>query len=151
MGLRRYTERGDQNAAASDITILGLTSAATIRPHLYHITFGSDAAPADQAFNMELGRYTAAGTATAFTPIAHDPGNPAALAAAGSNHTAEPTYTASAILFEFPVNQQATFVWQTDPEYGFVMPATAANGAGLYFADISGGTANCRCTFFHAE
>jgi hypothetical protein len=151
MGLRRYTEIGDQNAAASDITILGLTSAATIRPHLYHITFGSDAAPADQAFNMTLQRYTAAGTATSFTPVAHDPNNPAALAAAGSNHTVEPTYTASAIVMNFAINQQATFVWQTDPEWGILAPATAANGLGLYFNDISGGTANCRSTFFHQE
>ena len=73
MGLKRYTEIGDQNAAASDITILGLTSAATIRPHLFHITFGSDATPADQAFNMVLQRYTAAGTATSVTPVPQDP------------------------------------------------------------------------------
>ena len=151
MGLKRYTEIGDQNAAASDITILGLTSAATIRPHLFHITFGSDATPADQAFNMVLQRYTAAGTATSVTPVPQDPANPAALSAAGSNHTAEPTYTSALILHCFPINQQGTYVWQTDPDYGFVAPATAANGYGLYFADISGGTANSRCTFFHAE
>ncbi len=150
MGLKRYTEIGDQNATAT-MTILGLTSAATIRPHLYHITFGSDATPADQAFNMTLQRYTAAGTATSVTPVPQDPANPASLAAAGSNHSAEPTYTSALILHNFAINQQGTMVWQTDPEYGFVAPATAANGYGLYFQAISGGTANSRCTFMHAE
>ena|SRR3990167_471279 len=150
MGLRRYTVIADQNAA-NDITIIGLTSAATIRPHLYYISFGSDATPADQAFNMTVQRYTAAGTATAVTPHAHDPANPASLAAGASNHTAEPTYTAGAILLDFAINQQATFQYQTIPEEGFVLPATAANGAGLQFESLSGGTANSRATFYHAE
>jgi hypothetical protein len=150
MGLKRYSENGDQNATGT-MSILGLTSAATIRPHLFHITFGSDATPADQAFDMVVQRYTAAGTATSVTPTPQDPANPAALSAAGSNHTAEPTYTSGLIMLAFPINQQGTFVWQTDPEYGFVAPATAANGLGLYFRTISGGTANCRATFMHAE
>ena len=78
---RRYSIVGDQNAAAT-ISILGLTSAATIRPTRYTVIMGSAAAPADQANNMQLKRYTAAGTATSFTPHGLNPSDPAALASA---------------------------------------------------------------------
>lgn len=152
MGLRRYTSIGNQNAAAGGAsTIIGVTSATTIRPHLYTVILGSGATPADQAFNVALQRYTAAGTSTAFTPIAHDPASPAALAAAGYNHTVEPTYTASAYLMWASFNQQATFTWAVDPEFGLVMPATAANGIGAVFLVVSGGSALTEATFYHAE
>lgn len=147
---RRYTSTGDQNAAAAT-TVIGLTSATTIRPKLYEIVFGSAAVPADQSFNMKILRYTAAGTSTAFTPIAHDPADPAALATSGYNHTVEPTYTASSDLLSFSINQQATFRWVVPPEEGFVAPATAANGLGLRFVVVSGGTANSEGTFLHEE
>lgn len=147
---RRYTSTGDQNAAAST-SILGLTSATTIRPVLYFMTVGSAATPADQAFNFKLSRFTAAGTATAFTPLAHDPGDPAALAAAAYNHTVEPTYTAGGDLMSFSMNQQNTFKWETLPQYGLKAPATAANGIGLQFVVVSGGTALCQASFFHGE
>lgn len=150
MGARRYSSSGNQNAAAS-VSILGLTSATTIRPHLYEIVFGSAATPADQSFNMQVNRFTAAGTATSFTPIALDPANPAALAAAGYNHTVEPTYTSASVLLSFSVNQQATFRWVVPPDEGLVAPATAANGLGLLFVVVSGGTALCEATFLHQE
>ena len=148
--LFRSTSTGDQNAAAT-VSVLGVTSATTIRPSVYFVTFGSGASPADQAYNMKLRRYTAAGTATAFTPIAHDPGDPASLASAGYNHTVEPTYTASADLLSFSINQQNTYKWETLPQYGLKAPATAANGIGLQFVVVSGGTALCEATFYHAE
>lgn len=147
---RRYVTDGNQNAAAST-TILGLTSATTIRPKLYELVFGSAATPADQAFNMQVNRYTAAGTSTGVTPQAADPADPAALAAAGENHTVEPTYTAGAVMLSFSINQQATFRWVVPPEEGIVAPATAANGLGLLFVVVSGGTALAEATFYHEE
>ena len=147
---RVYSITGDQNAAAT-VSILGLTSATTIRPQLFEIIFGSAATPADQSFNMRIRRYTAAGTATAFTPIARDPADPAALASAGYNHTVEPTYTSGANLLSFSVNQQATFRWVVPPDEGLVCPATAANGVGLEFVVVSGGTALCEATFRYQE
>ena len=147
---RRYTEVGEQNAAAA-ITILGVVSATTIRPSLYFWSVGSAAAPLDQAFNFMIKRFTAAGTSTAVTPQAHDPGDPAALATAGSDHTVEPTYTAGANMMSESLNQQNTFKWETLPQYGIKMPATAANGLGLRFVVVSGGTALCEATFFHGE
>lgn len=147
---RRYASVGDQAATASD-SILGLTSATTIRPILYDVVFGCGATPADNAYRMQIGRYTAAGTSTAVTPQALDPSDPAAIATAGSNHTAEPTYTSGAVVLDFGINQQATFRWVAPVEEGIMLPATAANGVGLYFSAVSGGTAECSATFHHAE
>ena len=146
---RRYTISGDQNAAAT-ITILGMTSATTIRPSLYFLTVGSAATPADQASSFKCLRFTAAGTATAFTPIAHDPADPAALAAGGYNHTVEPTYTASSDLLHFSLNQQNTYKWETLPQFGLKAPATAANGIGLRFI-VATGTALHEASMFHGE
>lgn len=150
---RRYAISGNQNATttASDATILGLTSAATIRPSVYFLTVGSAATPADQAFNFQVQRFTAAGTSTAVTPQALDPADPAALAAGGTNHTAAPTYTASSALLSFSLNQQNTYKYETLPEYGMKAPATAANGLGLLFTVVSGGTALTEATFHHGE
>jgi hypothetical protein len=147
---RRYSSDGSQNAAAST-TILGLTSAATIRPHVYELVFGSSATPADQAFNMQVNRYTAAGTATSVTPQALNTSDPASLASAGEDHTVEPTYTAGAVMLSFSINQQSTFRWAVPPEEGIVLPATAANGVGLRFVLVSGGTALSEATIYHEE
>lgn len=146
---RRYTISGDQNAAAT-ITILGVTSAATIRPSVYFMTVGSAATPADQASSFKFLRFTAAGTSTAFTPIAHDPADPAALGAGGYNHTVEPTYTASSDLLHFSLNQQNTYKWETLPQYGLKAPATAANGIGLRFI-VATGTALHEASIFYGE
>lgn len=147
---RRYSSVGNQNAA-DNTTIIGLTSATTIRPKIYEIFIGSAATPADQAFNIKAQRFTAAGTSTAFTPIAIDPADPAALAAAGFNHTVEPTYTANAYLYSFSFNQQASIRWVVPPEEGLVCPATAANGIGLVWEEVSGGTALTEATIHHEE
>jgi len=127
---RRYSIDGQGlNTAAK--SILGLVSAATVRPRLYDLTVGSPAAVADNYGEYALQRFTAAGTATAVTPTPLDPADPAALSSAGENHTAEPTYTAGAILLRFALNQRATFRWVASPGAELVLPATAANGIGL--------------------
>lgn len=138
---RRYSIDGqDTNTAAT--TILGLTSAATVRPKIYDLTLGSDATPADAAAEYVLQRYTAAGTSTAVTPQALDNGDPAALASAGEAHSAEPTYTANAIMLQFAVNQRATYRWVAVPGGEIVLPATAANGVGLQVISLSGSAYN---------
>lgn len=146
---RRYSVAGSQNAAATT-TIIGLTSAATIRPVIYDFVMGSAAAPADQANNVQLKRYTAAGTATSVTPQALDPADPSALAGAGENHTVEPTYTAGAIMLSVSFNQQATVRWVVPPDDGIILPATAANGIGAQFV-IATGTALHEATFQYVE
>jgi hypothetical protein len=128
---RNYSIDGSQAVASPTDTALGLTSATTIRPQIYDVIFGSSATPADNALNWLLQRYTAAGTSTAVTPEPLDPDDPAALAAGGENHTAEPTYTANAILLNISANQRSTQRWVSAPGGELKMPATAANGAGL--------------------
>ena len=128
---RRYSIDGAQAVAAPTDSVLGLTSTTAIRPAIYDIIFGSNATPADNALQWLVQRYTAAGTATAVTPQPLDSGDPAATAAAGENHTAEPTYTADAILLNISANQRSTQRWMASPGGELVMPATAANGCGI--------------------
>lgn len=146
---RRYSIIGDQ-AAATDDTIIGVESAATIRPDLYEWTLGCGATPADLASILHLERFTAAGTSSAVVPVALDPDDPASLAVGGSNHTGEPTYTAAAILYKLSLNQRATFRFAANPGFGFKSPATAASGMGLQFQS-SGGTAVHEATFLFQE
>lgn len=147
---RRYSIDGqDANTAAT--TILGLTSAATVRPKIYDLSLGSDATPADMAAEYVLQRYTAAGTSTAVTPQALDSGDPASLASAGEAHTVEPTYTANAILLQFALNQRATYRWVAAPGGEIVLPATAANGVGLQVISVSGTPVNVNACIHFEE
>lgn len=128
---RRYSIDGRQACASPADTVLGLTSATTIRPAIYDFILGSDATPADNALNWLVQRYTAAGTATAVTPTALDPGDPASTSTSGEDHTAEPTYTANAILMQLSANQRSTQRWVASPGGEMRCPATAANGIGF--------------------
>lgn len=139
---RRYAVTGTDTNTAST-TQAGITSAATVRPVLYYIEISSPATPAEQAAEYFIQRYTAAGTSTAFTPVALDPGDPASLASAGINHSVEPTYTASAVMLRWAMNQRVTFQWAAPVEFGLKMPATAANGLGLLSNAVTSAFANC--------
>ena len=147
---RRYSINGQATNTAAK-TILGLTSAATVRPRIYDFILGSDATPADMAAEYALQRYTAAGTATAVTPQLLDPGDPASLCSAGQAHTVEPTYTANALLLQVAVNQRATFRWVAAPGGEIVLPATAANGVGLQVISVSGTPVNVNSTIHFEE
>ncbi|UOF78683.1 hypothetical protein [Caudoviricetes sp.] len=132
---RRYSIDGqDTNTAAT--TILELRSTTAIRPAIYDLISGSDATPADAAVEVNLQRTTTAGTSTAVTPQALDSGDPSATATAGEAHSAEPTYTASAVLLNFMQNQRATFRWVSAPEGEIKLPA-AANGVGCLSVTVS--------------
>lgn len=132
---RRYSIDGqDTNTAAT--TILELRSTTAIRPAIYDLVSGSDATPADAAVEVNLQRTTTAGTSTSVTPQALDSGDPAATATAGEAHSAEPTYTANAVLLNFMQNQRATFRWVSAPEGEIKLPA-AANGVGALSVTVS--------------
>ena len=147
---RRYSIAAqDTNTAAT--TQVGMTSAATIRPKIYDLICGSDATPADNAAEYNLQRHTAAGTSTAFTPVALDPADPTSLAAAGQNHSVEPTYTAAALLLEWAQNQRATFRWVAAPNSELVLPATAANGASVITVTVAGSAVNTNFQIYFEE
>lgn len=147
---RRYSAIG-ADSAADETSLLAITSAATIRPLIYDVIIGCAGTPADQACMFWLQRYTAAGTATAVTPQPTDPASPSALASAGQAHTVEPTYTAGQVQLQIPINQQATFRWVQLPERGIMLPSTAANGAGLVWKELSGGTPTYEAQIFYEE
>lgn len=146
---RKYALVGT-GTVGTNKSIIGVTSAATIRPAVSYMTTGCSATPADLAGRYVVARFTAAGTSTAVTPLALDTGDPASLAAGGSNHSVEPTYTAGGILLQFGLNQRATFQWYAVPGAELMAPATASNGIGLYTI-AHGGTPICEGTFHWAE
>jgi hypothetical protein len=128
---RAYSINGSAAVASPTKTTLTLVSSTTIRPEIFDLILGSTATPADNALQWLLQRFTAAGTVTAVTPTALDPGNPAATATAGKNASAEPTYTAGAILLEIAMNQRSTQRWVAAPGGELILPATGANGVGV--------------------
>src|SRR5690349_16860478 len=126
---RRYAVSGqDTNTAGT--SMMTLISATTVRPMIYDVLVGSVATPADNAAEYYYQRVTTAGPVTAATPQALDPGDPSALATAGVNASAEPTYTANAVLLRVVKNQRATFRWVARERGELILPATAANGVG---------------------
>ena len=148
---RVYDFGGAQDASSSYITVIGLASATTIRPEILRIECGVAGTPADNVLSWLLQRFTAAGTSTAVTPIARDPADPASLATAGQNHTAEPTYTANATPFALsPLHQKNKYVQEFAPGYGIKLPATAANGIGLQVKHSSF-AAECNASFGYEE
>lgn len=133
MRRRAYATDGTRAVASPTKTAIGLTTGGTTyRPWIYDGEFGSSASPADNALQWFAQRSTAAGTSTANTPSALDPGDPAATSTSGVNHTVEPTYTAGAILFHMAINQRANRKMQLDPDAPLVIPATSNNGIGFY-------------------
>lgn len=147
---RKYAVTGARAVSSSLKTALGLTSAATIRPRIYDVIFGTSGTPADNALNWILQRFTAAGTSSAATPVALDPADPSALASGGQNHTVEPTYTSGAVLLDIDANQRSTQRWVASPGSELVLPATAANGAGLQTMHASY-TGNVDVTLLYEE
>lgn len=113
---------------AKTIAVVGSTTAAPVRPAIYDVIVGASGTPADNVLRFGIQRFTAAGTTTAKTPNALDPGDTAALAVCGVDASAEPTLTAAAILVVIAANQRATFRWVAAPDGELKGPVTNANG-----------------------
>ncbi len=147
---RRYNGHGQSTNTAAE-TLIELRSTTAIRPHIYDLVSGSDATPADNAAEYNLQRTTTAGTeGSGFTPVALDPGDPAAVGDFSVNHSAEPTYTASAVLLNYMHNQRATFRWVAAPDGEIVLPA-AANGVGIITVTVAGSAVNTGNSIHYAE
>lgn len=124
----------EMNRTASTTASVGSWVADATRPRrikLYDIVFGSEASPADNAFQYVIQRVTAPGTLTAVTPSPLDPADAATESDAGENCTVEPTYTANLVMLSISINQRATFRWVAAPGGELVCPATASNGFGV--------------------
>lgn len=108
------------------------TGATTLRKGwIYDILFGTDGTPADNAMTFQVDRQTTVGTGTTATPIPLDSGDAAALLVATTNHTAEPTVTASSAVLTVGINQRASYRWVAAPGGEIVVPAVNVNGVGL--------------------
>ncbi len=116
---------------SSQKSVIGITSASTVRPEIYDVNFGTSSTPADNALIFIAQRYTAAGTNTSVTPSPLDPADPAALTTGAKTYTGEPTYTANLVLFHVALNQRATHRWIADQRGPLKCPSTASNGIGI--------------------
>lgn len=126
-----YNIRMARTLSAS-LSVGSVEAGATARRcYIFETTLGVSAAPASFANEWEFQRFTVAGTGTGVTPQSLLDGDPAALANAKENYTIEPTLTAGAILDAIPLNQQATYIWQSSPGSELVVPATTGNGIAL--------------------
>lgn len=118
--------------AASVQTVLALTAAAASprRAKVYDLTFGCDAAPADNTFVVIGQRCSTAGTGATLTPNSLDPADTlASTIVAKDTITVDPTLTANAFVFPgFALNQRASFRWVAAPYGELIIPATASNG-----------------------
>ena len=119
-----------QTAAGSDLGLINLAGAATIRVNVYDVLLGSDATPADQAGEFVLNRTTATGGGgTSLTEVPLDPLTVAATGAAtGGTFTTQPTDTANTELLMIAFNQRATFRWVAAPGSELISTASANNG-----------------------
>lgn len=135
-----YTVQGTQTVTAT--TALTVVSASTIRPRVKKFTLSQQGTVSvDQNFRVQAKRFTAAGTTTAVTPAARDSGDPAATFTAGSNASAEPTYTSNTTQKDISVNPRGVVIWTAlDPADDIILPATAANGVGWLVTTLGGAT-----------
>jgi hypothetical protein len=144
-----YRVAGKQTTIAATKTALTLISATTCRPRLCDLRLTTTGAPTtDAQVNAKLQRFTAAGTsaASAPTPKPTDNGDPASLATAGWDHSAEPTYTDT--LQDWFFNPRSVIQWAAyDPRGEILLPATAANGVGMQTVAAGGATGNLVCEF----
>lgn len=133
-----YKATGVQTAASK--TILGIVSTAAVRPRLLAAVYSNvGLVTTDSNWQVQGKRFTAAGTSTAVTPAPTDSGDPAATFTAGSNHSAEPTYTANTTFTDMGINPRNTYRWVAyDPRDEIILPATAANGIGFFLNALGG-------------
>lgn len=128
-------------AQSSTLPLLTVIGTAAVRSMVYEIQFGSSGTPADNAASFAVQRCTTTGTAgSSYTPVALDPGDPAAVTTCGlATFSVGPTLTSNSFLYNFGINQRTTFRWIAAPGSELKIPATANNG--LAFMPINVSTA----------
>ena len=141
-----------QRTASTSLSVGTITADAT-RPRrglVYELDFGSEATPADNPYLWQVQRCTTAGTSTSVTPVPINPADAATEADGGTNHTIDPTLTASAMVLTIPLNQRATFRWVANPGCELIYPATASNGVAVR-TPTAGGLLAITCTLQFQE
>jgi hypothetical protein len=123
----KFFAQGDQTLTTSYATAITLGPNATTanRNYINLITIGHLGTPGDNIIEHILQRTTTLGTSTAVTPSRRDLADRLAQAVVGSNHTAEPTYTASTMLLRIPLATRGSIILQLAPGAELITPATA--------------------------
>jgi|1185.fasta_scaffold159881_2 hypothetical protein len=136
--MSKYTAAGFIAAAATKTPLI-LTGTAAQRGWISYFRISATGTPAtDVNAEVQVRRSTAAGTSTAYTPLATDLADPAAVVIAGVNATIEPTYSAG-FLDDVFFNPRAVVPWSAyDQQSELVIPATAAAGIGFQCAAAGG-------------
>jgi hypothetical protein len=150
--MRTYSSTGVTAVSGTPPTsIVSLTSTTTVRPVVVEVAWGCHTTPADQALRMGIKRTTTTGTATATTPKAHDPADPASLLGSGARavFTAEPSKGDT--LYDIGIHQRSSYRWQTTGDRAWILPATANYGLVLECTSISSGTPTIAGTIVHQE
>lgn len=105
-------------------TVLAWINGSTRRCRVLSIMIGgASVTQADPPMLVELVRFTTDGTGTSVTPVAADPGNPAAIGTAKCNYTVEPTTATAA----FPIRLSPignTLLWEIPPGRERVNPVS---------------------------
>ncbi len=130
---------------AATKTALILGSTANIRPRLKAFDWSTTGTPtSDQGVEVQIRRATALGTSTSYTLTNTDPSDSGvtAVLTAGTNASAEPTYSAG-FMFDRAFNPRMTHQWGAyDPSAELILPATASNGIGFQCVGAGGGVGN---------
>lgn len=124
-------------ATKSPVAVFGGTAVVLALREYWGKCEGARTSEADGV--VLLRRATAVGTSTAVTPGVKSGGShPAAEATAGSEFTAEPTYSAGQV-FREPFHPASRFLWQAINDLSRVLaPLTANNGLGLQCTVVGG-------------
>ena len=134
-----YGSQGTQTVAGK--TAQTIISTANGRPRILEYKLSNvGAVTVDSQFEVQVKRFTAAGTATAVTPAATDPSDPApSLFTVGSNATVEPTYGSATPIDDTGCNPRGIYRWTAyDPRSEIILPATASNGVGFLLVTLGG-------------
>lgn len=101
-------------AAGVAKTILSWINGSTRRCRLLELQIGFNSQlTTDQAVLLEIVRYGTDGTGTSITPVALDPGNPAAIGTSKHSYTVEPTSPTIVVPGTRITPQQGgTLIWQ---------------------------------------
>jgi hypothetical protein len=111
-------------------TALSVDASSLTRGKIYFFTLSVGGTPvADNILEWLVRRFNVAGTGTAVTPVAKDPGAPAAQLGARQGFTVEPAYTTT--LFDIAVHQRSLYQWNAAPGGEIIIPATSGNGVGI--------------------
>ena len=142
-----YFGRGsDTLHATTDKTMINLHATTGVRPKVFHMIISCSATPADSAAHFLANRTTTKGTGG--TEVTAVPALEGAERASIGTYTpgafsAEPTYTAGALLFSCSVYQRHPFQFYANGQAGrLIAPATANNGIGVKSEESNAGTAS---------